>query len=198
MNWFVTKSRLWESAVLLIVCFTLFRPDWWLNQMSPPYEELPASAFLETVGAAPDGSRINFVVEGIDLMGDDVRKTVNIPLGEPGDPIERLRAIGLTLAPLGETLAITGVAFGSYAGASASMSAMTSLPCSGRPTSPRPSFRSAWRSPLRRAIAGLQFMRGRAGRRTRRRHAARRSGRAVEQLVSMTKCQDLRHRHSRA
>ncbi|TIL97016.1 MAG: DUF3394 domain-containing protein, partial [Mesorhizobium sp.] len=31
MNWFVTKSRLWESSALLLICFTLFRPDWWLN-----------------------------------------------------------------------------------------------------------------------------------------------------------------------
>ena len=91
MNWFVTKSRLWESAVLLLVCFTLFRPDWWLNQFSPPYEERPASEFLTTVGQAPADARINFVVEGIDLMGDDVRKTINIPLGEPAEPLARLR-----------------------------------------------------------------------------------------------------------
>ena len=32
MNWFITKSRLWESAVLLLCCFTLFRPAWWLDQ----------------------------------------------------------------------------------------------------------------------------------------------------------------------
>jgi len=115
MNWFVTKSRLWESAVLLLVCFTLFRPDWWVNQMSPPFEEAPASEFLPAVGAAPVGSRITFVVEGIDLMGDDVRKTLNIPIRTDGDPAERQRAIGLTLAPAGDTPTITGVAFGSYA-----------------------------------------------------------------------------------
>ena len=115
MNWFVTKSRLWESAVLLLVCFTLFRPDWWLNQFSPPYEERPASEFLTTVEQAPADARINFVVEGIDLMGDDVRKTINIPLGDPAEPLERLRAIGLTLAPAGDALTITNVDFGSYA-----------------------------------------------------------------------------------
>ena len=115
MNWFVTKSRLWESGVLLLACFTLFRPDWWLNQISPPYEELPASAFLSAVEQTPPKGRINFIVEGIDLMGDDVRKTVNVPLGEAGDPIERLRAIGLGITPAGDTLMINNVAFGSYA-----------------------------------------------------------------------------------
>jgi TRAP transporter 4TM/12TM fusion protein len=115
MNFFVTKSRLWESAVLLLVCFTLFRPDWWLNQFTAPYEERPASEFLSAVEQAPEDARINFVVEGIDLMGEDVRKTVNVPLGEPAEPLERLRAIGLTIAPAGDTLMITNVAFGSYA-----------------------------------------------------------------------------------
>jgi TRAP transporter 4TM/12TM fusion protein len=115
MNWFVTKSRLWESAVLLLVCFTLFRPDWWQNRFSPPYEERPAAEFLAAVEQAPAGARLNFVVAGLDLMGEDVRKTVNVPLGDPGEPLERLRAIGLTLTPAGEELLITGVAFGSYA-----------------------------------------------------------------------------------
>lgn len=115
MNWFVTKSRLWESAALLLICFTLFRPDWWLNQVSPPFEELPASEFLSTVEQAPADSRINFVVEGVDLMGEDVRKTVNVPLGEPGEPLKRLRDIGLTITQAGDALMISNVAFGSYA-----------------------------------------------------------------------------------
>jgi hypothetical protein len=115
MNWFVTKSRLWESAVLLLVCFTLFRPDWWLNQISPPYEELPASEFLRSVEEAPAKGRINFVVQGFDLMGDEVRKTVNVPLGEPGEPLQRLQSIGLTVTPAGDSLMISNVDFGSYA-----------------------------------------------------------------------------------
>ena len=115
MNWFVTRSRLWESAVLLLVCFTLFRPDWWQNQFSPRYEERPAAEFLAAVEQAPPGARINFVVTGLNLMGEDVRKTVNVPLGAADEPFERLSAVGLTVTPAGEELLITGVAFGSYA-----------------------------------------------------------------------------------
>jgi TRAP transporter 4TM/12TM fusion protein len=115
MNWFVTRSRLWESAVLLLVCFTLFRPDWWLNQVSPPYEEIAATEFLPAVEQAPVGGRITFVVEGIDLMGEDVRKTVSIPLGDAGDPLQRLQSAGLTVVPSGDRSMITNVDFGSYA-----------------------------------------------------------------------------------
>ena len=115
MNWFVTRSRVWESAVLLLACFTLFRPDWWLNQFSPPYREVPATEFLSAVERTPTDGRISFVVEGIDLMGDDVRKTVNIPLGEPGEPLQRLQTAGLSITHAGDSLMITNVDFGSYA-----------------------------------------------------------------------------------
>lgn len=116
MNYFVTRSRLWESAVLLLVCFALFRPDWWLNQIHPATVELPASELLNQVAQAPADRRIAFVVEGTTIEGDDVRKTVSLNLGEPKPtPQERLRAAGLTVAGLGNQVTISNVAFGSYA-----------------------------------------------------------------------------------
>ncbi|WP_313534170.1 TRAP transporter permease [Haematobacter sp.] len=114
MNWFVTKSRLWESAVLLLICFTLFRPDWWLNRVSSPYEQRPAAEFMQLLDAAPEGTRFQFRVEGMDLMGDDVAKTVNLRVG-PGPAAERLRDNGLMLMPLGDRLTVGPVTFGSYA-----------------------------------------------------------------------------------
>ncbi|MFC4175705.1 TRAP transporter permease [Microvirga sp. GCM10011540] len=116
MNYFVTRSRLWESAVLLIVCFALFRPDWWLNQVHPATVEAPASELMTEVAQAPANHRLAFVVEGMTIEGDDVRKTVSLNLGEQKPtPQERLRAAGLTVVGLGGQLTISNVAFGSYA-----------------------------------------------------------------------------------
>lgn len=115
MNYFVTRSRLWESAVLLLACFALFRPDWWINQISEPYHELPASQFHAELEEAPVGSSLTFVVEGMNLVGDDIRKTVTLPVDVAATAAERLRDAGLTLAGSGEMLTITNVAFGSYA-----------------------------------------------------------------------------------
>ena len=53
MNWFITKSRLWESAVLLVCCFTLFRPAWWLNLFYPPTVEVPPKDLLTRGRAEP-------------------------------------------------------------------------------------------------------------------------------------------------
>jgi TRAP-type uncharacterized transport system fused permease subunit len=116
MNYFATRSRLWESAVLLVVCFALFRPDWWINQFYPATVEIPASELMAKVAEAPKDDRFAFVVEGITIEGEDVRKTVSLNLGEPKPtPQERLRAAGLTVAGLGDQLTISNVAFGSYA-----------------------------------------------------------------------------------
>jgi TRAP transporter 4TM/12TM fusion protein len=115
MNWFITKSRLWESAVLLLCCFTLFRPAWWLDRFYPPHVERPASELLTKVQEAPEGQRLTIVVLGTNLEGEEVRKTVSVPLGTPQEPRVRLRAVGLGVVPTGDKVAISNVAFGSYA-----------------------------------------------------------------------------------
>jgi len=115
MNWFITRSRLWESAVLLVACFALLRPDWWLDRFYPKYVERPAQEFLARVAEAPAGQRMTIVVAGMNLKGDDIQKTVSIPLGPVAPAPQRLRAIGLSVTPLGDNLSIGNVQFGSYA-----------------------------------------------------------------------------------
>jgi TRAP transporter 4TM/12TM fusion protein len=116
MGYFATRSRWWESAVLLAVCFALFRPDWFLNRVSPPTVELPTSELLNQVAQAPDDQRLAIVVEGMNIEGEDVRKTVSLNLGDAqSDPRERLRAAGLTVVLLGDQLTIGNVGFGTPA-----------------------------------------------------------------------------------
>jgi TRAP transporter 4TM/12TM fusion protein len=115
MNWFIVKSRLWESAVLLLCCFALFRPGWWLDRIYPPTVELPAKELLAKVEQTPSNQRITIIVEGINLEGEQVRKTVSLPLGDPQEPRLRLRSVGLGIAPASDKMMITNVAFGSYA-----------------------------------------------------------------------------------
>lgn len=115
MNWFVTRNRLWESAVLLVACFALFRPDWWLDQAYPKWTEVPAKELIAHVGKAPPDARITLVVEGLNIEGETVRKTVSVPLGDQKEPNLRLRASGLGVSALGDKMTISNVAFGSYA-----------------------------------------------------------------------------------
>ncbi|MDR4305992.1 TRAP transporter permease [Chelatococcus sambhunathii] len=116
MNYFATRSRLWESAVLLVACFALFRPDWFIDRFHPSTVDRPASEFLGKVAAAPADHRLVFAVEGTTIEGEDVRKTLSLPLGEPkATPQERLRDAGLSVSALGDQVTIGPVSFGSYA-----------------------------------------------------------------------------------
>ncbi len=115
MNWFVTKSRLWESAVLLACCFAMLRPGWFLDRFYAPYVELPARELMARVQQAPEDHRLLMVVEGVNIEGEDVRKTVSLRLGDVQEPRARLRATGLTVTSAGEKVTIADVAFASYA-----------------------------------------------------------------------------------
>lgn len=115
MNWFVTRSRLWESAALIVACFLLLRPDWWIDQFYPRYVERPATEFMTRVGEAPANQRMTFKVSGYNINGDEITKTLSIPLGPVQPPAQRLRSIGLSVTALGDTVSVTNVQFGSYA-----------------------------------------------------------------------------------
>ncbi|MET0527543.1 MAG: DUF3394 domain-containing protein, partial [Microvirga sp.] len=68
------------------------------------------------VARTPENQRLAFVVEGLNIEGDDVRKTVSLDLGTAkATPQERLRETGITVAGLGDQMTISNVAFGSYA-----------------------------------------------------------------------------------
>ena len=39
-GFFFTRNRWWETALLLLICFTLFRPNFWMDRVIPPYQTL--------------------------------------------------------------------------------------------------------------------------------------------------------------
>ena len=161
MNWFVTRSRLWESAVLLLCCFVLFRPGWVLDRFYPSTNEVPAATFLQKVGEAAEDARIAFIVQGISLEGEDVRKTISLPLGPPQEARLRLRAVGLSVSPLGDTVTISDVAFGSYAkriGLEVGYEIVAVLEPADRPS---PVIPAAIALLIAGGIGGLQYARGR-------------------------------------
>ena len=116
-GWFVTRSRLWESAALLLVAFTLFRPGFWMDFAVPPLEPLPAAAALAEAEAAPDGAQLRIRVRGETLEGEAVDRVAVLPLGPAGaDGGERLRAAaGLALRDEGGRVFVDALAFGGVA-----------------------------------------------------------------------------------
>ncbi|QPC43911.1 TRAP transporter permease [Kaustia mangrovi] len=95
-GYFLTRNRLWESAALLLVAFTLFRPGYWLDQVQPPFEDVPPAQIFELVQQKPAGDELRVVVEGPDFdTGESKTVALVVPLGEEADGQARLEEAGL-------------------------------------------------------------------------------------------------------
>ena len=115
-GFFVTRNRLHEGLILLLVTFTLFRPGFWMDMVYPAYEEVAPTELSRLVEEAPRNGNLRVWVEGITLEGDEMSKGVLLPLGEPAASAnERLKKMGLTVMALGEDVQIAAVRFGSQA-----------------------------------------------------------------------------------
>ena len=114
-GYFLVRSRWYESAALLLVAFTLFRPGFWWDMVYPPYENVPASQLTQLIEAAPANTSKRLWIEGINLDGKEIKKGVLLPLGEAGPARERLKNAGLMVMPEGDRIRIMQVKFGSRA-----------------------------------------------------------------------------------
>ena len=107
------KTRLWETAALLLVAFTLLRPDFWLNQISPPYLKLnghQVEALLDgdIAGAPSDLTALRIQMSGPDF--DDAEKIIEkntiLTLPLEGGALDRLNTSGLLVQRDGDTVQV--------------------------------------------------------------------------------------------
>jgi TRAP transporter 4TM/12TM fusion protein len=116
MYWFRIRMRLWEAVVLAIACVLLFRPDMFMDWLAPEFTDLPPAKIYDVARDLPANGRVVLVIKGMTIEGDDVKKTVALRLGPPGDDgRKRLADAGLTMSGLGDTLKISCVKFGTRA-----------------------------------------------------------------------------------
>jgi len=103
-GYFLARSRYWESAALLLVAFTLFVPNFWVDRIQPPFEEMPGTAFETLLEEAEPGDRLRLVVSGPNFTtGDPQETTLVLDVGDT-PPAQRLPDTGLFLLPEGDRL----------------------------------------------------------------------------------------------
>jgi TRAP transporter 4TM/12TM fusion protein len=115
LAWFRVRCKWWEIVLLLAACFALFRPDFFMDKLYDPYTEVPAKEIFKIAQDLPEDDRLVLVIQGTSIEGDDVRKTVAVQLGAPGDGRKRLADAGLTISMLGPEVSVSAVKFGSRA-----------------------------------------------------------------------------------
>ncbi|MEQ9546287.1 MAG: TRAP transporter permease [Marinobacter sp.] len=112
--WF-TKSYKWESLLLLLITFTMFRPGFWWDMIYPPTEDRPGTAIMEYVEETPADTAIVLRASGTTIDGDEVSKYLKLEVPAGDTPEQRLAATGLELQPDGDRMSVDFVEFGSPA-----------------------------------------------------------------------------------
>ena len=114
-GWFLAKNRFYEGAALLLIAFTLFRPGYWMDMVSPPYLERDPVEIVDAAALTPLGEELRVRVSGMDGVGDPIEFVALVPIITDGTGEERLEAAGLTFRQDGDAMIIDDVAFGSPA-----------------------------------------------------------------------------------
>ena len=96
-GFFIARSKIWESVLLILIAFTLFRPGFWLDQVQAPFASAEPKNLEQVAGAQASGAELRIFVSGQNSEGNDVETTVVLPLGAKGDGVKRLEAAGIKI-----------------------------------------------------------------------------------------------------
>ncbi|WP_319412768.1 TRAP transporter permease [uncultured Cohaesibacter sp.] len=98
MGYFLTKSRIYESVALVLIAFILFRPDFFMNRIQPPFEVVKPEQVSEAFGKIPQGHEMRLNIAGPDFdTGSTKETTLVITSGNEEGGEARLAALGLTV-----------------------------------------------------------------------------------------------------
>ncbi len=113
MGWFLTKSRIYESVALVLIAFALFRPDYFMNRIQPPFEMVEPANLEQALGNASAGQDLRVVVSGPDFIsGEPKDTTLVLSVTEGKDGAALLQEYGLTLIPEGDQVLLEEPMFG--------------------------------------------------------------------------------------
>jgi len=114
-NWLLTRNRWYETVALLLICFTLFRPGFWLDKLQAPFVDRPATDIVSMAASTPDNGTLRFHVKSQSRAGEDVVKLVRLTLKPGNNGLDRLQKSGLGLSTLPGPVMVQTVKFGSEA-----------------------------------------------------------------------------------
>jgi len=114
-GFFLVRSRWYESVLLLLVAFTLFRPGFWMDLAHDPYRDIPPAELAQALGSVDENSQLRLRIRGEDAVGDarEFALLLPVPSGDSGE--ERLEKLGLMTYEEDGRVLIDSVAFGSLA-----------------------------------------------------------------------------------
>ncbi|MFD0965504.1 TRAP transporter permease [Seminibacterium arietis] len=104
MNFFITKNKWWETVVLIVAAFIIFRPGFFMEYLSPSYRYIEPVNLVQDMEKGTVGKKFMLKVSGINPYGKQIEfyAQLALPAGNTGE--ERLKALGLTLLDTGDQI----------------------------------------------------------------------------------------------
>ncbi|EAQ02384.1 hypothetical protein OB2597_19916 [Pseudooceanicola batsensis HTCC2597] len=103
-GYFIARSKWWETVALLLIAFMLFRPGFFLDQVSERYARASGPEAIELMATAADGEDVRLTIEGPDFDTGETRPTTIVVPGVSGDAMAALEDQGLTVMEEGDRL----------------------------------------------------------------------------------------------
>jgi len=114
-GFFLVKSRIWETAALLLVTFLLFRPGYVWDKFFPPLTNESPTKLETLLTEVSPGSMMRVMIKGERMNGEGFSKTVMLPVGDQETGKARLEGIGIETRNDEGKILIDNVVFGSNA-----------------------------------------------------------------------------------
>lgn len=114
-GFFIVRNRWYESVILLLIAFSLFRPGFWMDRIVAPYEQLNPIELVQGVQKLKPDTELRLWIDGEDDVGNQRSFLVNLPVGKGNNISEQLSSSGIELLNNSDQAVIDYVAFGSYA-----------------------------------------------------------------------------------
>ena len=114
-GYFLVRSRWYESVLLLLVAFTLFRPGFWMDIVHDPYRDMAPAELAQALGDVEAGSQLRLRVLGENDVGDPREFSLLLPVPEGESGEERLEKLGLMTYAEGDKVLVDSVTFASPA-----------------------------------------------------------------------------------
>ena len=114
-GWFLAKNRFYETIALLLIAFTLFRPGFWMDMVSAPFDEVTPAEINQAAADTMPGNDLRLRVAGVNDLGDPIEFVAILPIGEGVTGEEKLQNSGLIFREDGDKMIIDDVSFDSPA-----------------------------------------------------------------------------------
>ena len=101
-HFMLIRNRLWETLLLLLIAFTMFRPDFWLDRWVPPYDVRPGPEIVDLLAAdsgatSPRDLRVRFVGPDFDDASRMVTRNTIIQVPPTDDVFAGLADAGVVM-----------------------------------------------------------------------------------------------------